>query len=252
MRFVGLRPLRKCWGWVLVLLSMQSVNVLIKNLHVLRNVAIDVGKGESIMLIGRNGAGKSSTLKSIIGIYPTSSGKIIFDGEDITNLPPHVRAAMKGIGYSPEDSRVFPDLTVEENILLPTWLTNRKYDGDFMEIVLNIFPELKKLLKRKGLFCSGGEKKMVSISRTLALKPKLLLLDEAMEGLAPLVVRRFKEAFKEIENMGISMIMAESNFNVALTFNYRTYVIDRGEIIYNGDVEGIKSNQAVLSVIRGY
>lgn len=235
-----------------MLLNVQSINVTIKNLQVLRNVSLDVGKGESIMLIGRNGAGKTSTLKSIIGLYPVSAGKIVFDGEDITSLPPYVRAAVKGIGYSPEDSRVFPDITVEENILLPTWLTNRKYDGDVMEIVLNVFPELKKLLKRKGLYCSGGEKKMVSIARALALKPKLILLDEAMEGLFLGVVKRFKEAFKEIENMGISMIMAESSFNIALMLNYRTYVIDRGEIIYNGDIQEIRSNQTILSVIRGY
>jgi branched-chain amino acid transport system ATP-binding protein len=235
------------------LLSVENANLFIGPLQVLREVSLNIAKNESIMLIGRNGAGKTSTLKTIMGLYMLTSGRIVFDGTDITKVPAHIRASKIGIAYSPEDSKVFPDLTVEENIKMGLWLAgNKKGDEkDVMETIYNVFPEIKRLMNRKGIYCSGGEKKMVSVARALALRPKLILLDEPMEGLAPVVVQRFKKALTEIENMGISLLITESNVNTALSMNRRTLVIERGEIIYEGDPSEIPKRDEIYRVVRG-
>ena len=235
------------------LLSVENANLFIGPLQVLREVSLNIAKNESIMLIGRNGAGKTSTLKTIMGLYMLTRGRIVFDGADITKVPAHIRASKLGIAYSPEDSKVFPDLTVEENIKMGLWLAgNKKGDEkDVMETIYNVFPEIKRLMNRKGIYCSGGEKKMVSVARALALRPKLILLDEPMEGLAPVVVQRFKKALTEIENMGISLLITESNVNTALSMNRRTLVIERGEIIYEGDPSEIPKREEIYRVVRG-
>jgi len=236
-----------------VLLEVNKINVNIGPVQVLRNLSINIGKGETVSMVGRNGAGKTSTIKSIMGLYSVKSGNIIFDGKDITKIPTHIRATRLGIGYSPEDSRVFPDLTVEENIKLGMWLSKREADEkEIEEIIFSIFPEVKRIWKRKGLYCSGGEKKMVSIARALALKPILLLLDEAFEGLAPIVVDRFMQAVNQIKEMGIAILVAESNVNNAARVGERLYAIDRGEIIYEGDPQRVFQDQNLLNTIRGY
>jgi len=237
-----------------VLLELNNINVNIGPVQVLRNVSLKIDEDETVVLVGRNGAGKTSTMKSIIGLYSVKSGKVLFNGRDITGLPPHIRATQIGIGFSPEDSRVFPDLTVEENIKLGMWLSRRKSadDKEMEEVILNVFPELKKVWSSKGIYCSGGEKKMVSIARALALSPSLLLLDEALEGLAPVVVERFIKAVKQIKELGISILIAESNVNNAAKVGERLYAIDRGEIIYEGEPNKIFQDQALLNTIRGY
>jgi len=235
------------------LLTVEKANFFIGQLQVLRDISLNIAKNESIMLIGRNGAGKTSTLKTIMGLYTPTSGRIIFDGVDITKIPAHQRASKLGIAYSPEDSKVFPDLTVEENIKMGIWLAGNKKndDKDIMETILNIFPEIKRLMKRKGIYCSGGEKKMVSVARALALRPKLILLDEPLEGLAPVVVQRFKKALTDIENMGISLLITESNVNTALSLNRKTLVIERGEIIYEGEPSEILKREDIYRIVRG-
>ncbi|MDJ0270234.1 MAG: ABC transporter ATP-binding protein [Aigarchaeota archaeon] len=237
-----------------MLLEVNNIDVNIGAVQVLRDLSMNIDKDETVVLVGRNGAGKTSTIKSIIGLYPVKSGKITFDGKDITGLPPHVRATRTGIGYSPEDSRVFPDLTVEENIKLGIWLSKHEKmsEKDMEETIFNIFPELKRIWNRRGLYCSGGEKKMVSIARALSLRPKLLLLDEAFEGLAPVVVERFIKAVNQIKQLGISILIAESNVNIAAKVGERLYAIDRGEIIYAGDPMKIFQDQTLLNTIRGY
>ena len=181
------------------LLKIESLDVFIGSTQILRNISLGVNEGEIVCLLGRNGAGKSSIIKSTIGLYPSRSGKIIFKEKDITSLTPR-KKVLSGIGYSPEDTRIFTELTVEENINLSTWV---RAEGKIFSYdkVFAIFPRVKELLNRKGLHLSGGEKKMVSIARALALNPSLLLLDEAFEGLAPLVVNHFMEALKEIRKL---------------------------------------------------
>ncbi|MHC1586251.1 MAG: ABC transporter ATP-binding protein [Candidatus Hecatellaceae archaeon] len=227
------------------MLEVRDLNFYIGSAHILRSVSFDVREGEVVCLLGRNGAGKTSTIKCILGLYTPRSGKIIFKGRDITRLPPEKRI-MLGLAYSPEDARVFPDLTVEENLKLPVWIRGQTVE---METIFRIFPEIRKLLKRKGLYLSGGEKKMVSISRGIALNPSLLLLDESFEGLAPVAVARFSKALNMIKEMGITILMAESNIRIAHMLADRIYVVERGEIIFQGTPDEVMKNEKLLRVI---
>ena len=208
-------------------------------------------------LVGRNGAGKTTTIESIMGFLPLRSGQILFGDEDLTKLPPHERAK-RGIGFSPEDCGVFPELTVSENLMISRWLGDevaRKRDGaprpNPEAQAFGIFPEVQALLQREGLHLSGGQRKMVAIARAMMLSPKLLLLDEAFEGLAPVVVNRFIEAVMKIKAMGISILMAESHLAAATRIGDRLYAIDRGEIIFHGSPKEALANEKVMKALRG-
>lgn len=232
-------------------LKIENLECRIASTNILRSCSLEVNKGEIVCLLGRNGAGKSSILKSIIGLYPNRMGKIMFNDQDITHLTSHQRV-MAGIAYAPEDSRLFPELTVEENIQLGLWITNKtERSGSFdLEKAFNIFPAIRKLIKREAGTLSGGEKKMVSISRALALSPSLVLLDESLEGLSPLVVKAFSEAMENIkENLGVSILLAESNAHNASRVAERSYIIDRGEIIFEGDPSRILEDEQLLKLV---
>jgi len=232
-------------------LKIENLECRIASTNILRSCSLEVNKGEIVCLLGRNGAGKSSILKSIIGLYPTRMGKILFNDQDITHLTSHQRV-MAGIAYSPEDSRLFPELTVEENIQLGLWITNKtERSGSFdLEKAFDIFPAIRKLIKREAGTLSGGEKKMVSISRALALSPTLVLLDESLEGLSPLVVKAFSKAMENIKaDLGVSILLAESNVHNASRVAERSYIIDRGEIIFEGDPSRILEDEQLLKLV---
>ena len=232
-------------------LKIENLECRIASTNILRSCSLEVGKKEIVCLIGRNGAGKSSILKSVIGLYPSETGKIIFNNRDITNVPSHERV-MAGIAYAPEDSRLFPELTVEENIRLGLWITsNTDRSGIFdLDKAFHIFPAIEKLIKRRADTLSGGEKKMVSISRALALSPSLALFDESFEGLAPLVVNTFGEAIKSIKSdLGVSILLAESNIHNASLVSERSYIIDRGEIIFEGQPSEILEDEQLLKLV---
>jgi len=230
-----------------MLLKIENLDVFIGSTQILRNISLGVNEGEIACLLGRNGAGKSSIIKSTIGLYPSRSGKIIFNGKDITSLSPR-KKVLSGIGYSPEDTRIFTELTVEENINLSTWVRGK---GDIFsyEKIFTIFPKIKDFLDRKGLNLSGGEKKMVSVARALALNPSLLLLDEAFEGLAPLVVNHFMEALNQIRKLGVTILLGESNVRIVSQVTERTYIIERGEIIFEGHPREILENERLLKLV---
>jgi branched-chain amino acid transport system ATP-binding protein len=230
-----------------MLLKIENLDVFIGSTQILRNISLGVNEGEIVCLLGRNGAGKSSIIKSTVGLYPSRSGKIIFKEKDITSLSPR-KKVLSGIGYSPEDTRVFSELTVEENINLSTWVIGKGETFDF-EGLFNIFPAIQKFLNRKGLNLSGGEKKMVSIARALALNPSLLLLDEAFEGLAPLVVNHFMEALSQIRKMGVTILLGESNVRIVSQVTERTYIIERGEVIFEGHPREILENEKLLKLV---
>jgi branched-chain amino acid transport system ATP-binding protein len=198
-------------------------------------------------LLGRNGAGKTTTIKAIIGLRKVIKGKIIFDGKDITNLSPEKRIIL-GIGYQPEDIKIFPDLTVKENLDVPMIIRNIKDRDHEYERIFKILPEIKDLLHRKGSQLSGGQRKMIALGRALAYNPKLLLLDEPFEGLAPVVVSRLFKAFYDIKQEGISILYAESNIRT-MSIADRIYVIERGEIIFQGTYEELINNEKVLRVV---
>ncbi len=232
-----------------MLLKVRDIHVDIDRIPILRGVSLDVDKGETVVLLGRNGAGKTTTMRSIMGILPKRKGKIVFDGVDITRMRAH-QVAKLGMGYAPEDRKIFPDLTVEENIEIA--IRNPGEREEIFREVYTIFPKLKELSKRKGGFLSGGEQKMLAIARALATRPKLLLLDEPFEGLAPVIVRRFYEAINKIKETGLPILVADSNIVHARSIADRVYVIERGEILFHGDAKEILESDKVMKVLRGY
>ncbi len=217
--------------------------------QILRGVSMTVGEREAVCLVGRNGAGKTTTVDSIMGLLAVRGGRISFQGREITSLPAHARARL-GIGYAPEDAGVFPDLTVRENFEIAEWLAPAGRQAASAG-VFALFPEVKELLGRRGLNLSGGQKKMVAITRAMNLKPSVLLLDEPFEGLAPVIVTRFIEAVRAIKAMGISVLIAESNVTNAARVADRLYAIDRGEVIFEGRPADVLQSPEVMKTIRG-
>jgi branched-chain amino acid transport system ATP-binding protein len=233
-------------------LELDRINTFRGPAQILREVSLRVGDGESICLVGRNGAGKTTTIDSIMGLLPVRSGRVAFRERDITRLPAHERALL-GIGYAPEDCGIFPDLSVEENFQITSWLASSRAPagGGSDDRVFSVFPEVKGFMTRRGLHLSGGQKKMVAITRAMSLAPSILLLDEPFEGLAPVVVTRFIEAVRTIKAMGISVLIAESHLANAARVCDRLYAIDRGEIIFHGHPNDVFSNEDVMRTIRG-
>ena len=233
------------------LLRVTGLHAQYGDSHILHGVEFTVREGEVVTLLGRNGAGRTTIIESITGLLPIRSGRIRFRDEDITALPTHRRARC-GIGYAPENSGIFPDLTVAENLMISQWLTAKTgRGGGSEEGALRVFPEIRPLLGRQGLNLSGGQKKMVAIARAMALAPYLMILDEAFEGLAPAVVKRFREAVMTIKAMGIALLIAESNLVSAAAIADRLYVIDRGEILFHGTPEQALADEEVMRALRG-
>jgi branched-chain amino acid transport system ATP-binding protein len=236
------------------MLELDAIDTYRGQAQILRRISLRIGKNESVALVGRNGAGKTTTIDSIIGLLPLRAGKISFEGREIGALPAYRRARL-GIGYAPEDAGLFPDLTVEENFKICRLLAEKSgraaEAAQVDDRVHAIFPEVRKLMKRPGLYLSGGQKKMVAIARAMMLAPSVLLLDEPFEGLAPVVVTRIIEAVHKIKEMNLSVLIAESNLANALRVCDRLYAIDRGEIIYHGDPRQVLENAEVMNTIRG-
>ncbi len=235
------------------MLELDRINTHRGPAHVLRGVSLRVGDAEVVCLVGRNGAGKTTTLESAMGLLSPRSGRITLKGREITRLAAYERARL-GMGYAPEDCGIFPDLTVAENLLIGRWLAAgaRAEDAEAADQRIHaLFPEIAELTTRRGLNLSGGQKKMVAIARAMALAPSVLLLDEPLEGLAPVVVTRFIEAAKKIKAMGISLLIAESNVANAVRVADRLYAIDRGEIIFEGAPRQALDNEDVMKTIRG-
>jgi ABC-type branched-subunit amino acid transport system ATPase component len=233
-------------------LELDRINTFRGPAQILREVSLRVADGEAICLVGRNAAGKTTTIDSIMGLLPVRSGRVAFRDRDITRLAAHERALL-GIGYAPEDCGIFPDLSVEENFQITSWLASPRTAArrGLDERVFSVFPEVKDFMTRRGLHLSGGQKKMVAITRAMSLAPSILLLDEPFEGLAPVVVTRFIEAVRTIKAMGISILIAESNLVNAARVCDRLYAIDRGEIIFQGNPRDVFSNEDVMRTIRG-
>ena len=241
----------------MIVLDVKVIHTYRGPAHILNGVSLRVDKQEVVCLVGRNGAGKTTTIESIMGFLPLHAGQIVFDNEDLTRLAPHERAK-RGIGYSPEDCGVFPELSVDDNLMISRWLGDEvslRRDGvvrpDPQTQAFGVFPEVRDLLQRQGMHLSGGQRKMVAIARAMMLSPSLLLLDEAFEGLAPVVVNRFTEAVMKIKAMGVSILMAESHLAAASRIGDRLYVIDRGEIIFHGLPTEARTDERVMKALRG-
>lgn len=233
------------------MLNITNLKVDIAGSRILNGIDLSVGPGELVCLIGRNGAGKTTTFRSIMGYRRPASGSIRFKGKEIVGKPPYAIAQM-GIGFSPEESEVYADLTVAENIALPTWTRRSALSEEQrVERSLNVFPKLRQYLTRGGAQLSGGERKMVSVARALALDPSLLLLDEPFEGLSPAIIPIISEGIASIRAMGEAVLMAESNVHHLPDYVDRLYVIERGEIIFSGTLAEAQRDRAVMRVIAG-
>jgi branched-chain amino acid transport system ATP-binding protein len=233
------------------MLSVHDLVVDIQGSRVLRGVSFSVRQGELVCFVGRNGAGKTTTLRSIMGFRRPVSGNVEFEGQKILGLHPF-QIARLGIGFAPEESEVFGELTVAENIAMPTWTCpNPRPADERIAEAYKVFPKLERYRERGGAALSGGERKMVSIARALALGPKLLLLDEPTEGLSPAIVPSIVEGLGNIRAFGHAVFIAESNIHHVPDFTDRLYVIERGEIIFAGKPEEARRNPAVARVIEG-
>ena len=234
-----------------LMLSVANLAVDIENSHILRGVSLEVKAGELVCLVGRNGAGKSTTFRTIMGQRKPVSGTITLEGSSIVGRRPYEIARL-GVGFAPEESEVFGDLTVAENILLPTWTRQTARSADEREaLAYRVFPKLERYRQRGGQQLSGGERKMVSIARALALDAKLLLLDEPTEGLSPAVVPSIVEGIASIRQLGHAVLIAESNLHHVPDFADRLYVIERGEIIFSGPPADARKDAAVAKIVEG-
>lgn len=223
-----------------MLLELKELHTYYEESHILQGVSLNVDYGEIVCLLGRNGVGKSTTLKSIIGLVKSRSGQILFKGEDITGLPPYAISKL-GVGFVPEERRIFPTLTVRENLLMGIKPGQKdKRDGWTIEKVYVYFPGLQARDKQKGGHLSGGEQQMLTIARTLMGNPEVLLIDEPTEGLAPLIVETVKQVIQDIHRQGIPILLVEQNMRVALRLAGRIYVISKGKIVFQGTDQELK------------
>ena len=233
------------------MLTLHELAVDIEGSRVLRGISLEVGAGELVALVGRNGAGKTTCFRTVMGQRRPASGRIAFKGESLVGMRTH-HVARLGIAYSPEESEVFGDLTVAENIELPTWTRASAAPAEErIALAYRIFPKLERYRARGGTALSGGERKMVSIARALALDPELLLLDEPFEGLSPAIIPSIAEGIAEIRALGRAILMAESNIHQVPDFADRMYVLERGEIVFAGSPDAARRNADVMRIIAG-
>lgn len=228
-----------------MILEVNDINTFYGTSHILFDVSLHMNKGELVCLLGRNGSGKTTTLRSIMGLTSPKTGSVKFHGEELRGKPSYF-VAKKGIGYVPDSRLIFPDLTVRDNLEIgrksseyskgETWTVDRVYD---------IFPHLKKLEKHLGGHLSGGEQQMLTIGRTLMGNPELILLDEPVEGLAPLIVKDFAEKLLKLKEMGVTILFSEQNIRFSIAIADRAYVINKGRIEYSGTIEELSQNNEV-------
>jgi branched-chain amino acid transport system ATP-binding protein len=215
------------------MLSIAQLNVSIQSVQILREVSLELPTGTMAGLIGRNGAGKTTLMRSIMGLLKISSGAVTFDGADLIAAPTHARTRL-GIGYMPEDRRLIPDLTVEENVLVPAWAARLPDAQSRLEKAYQMIPELREFAPRKGLQLSGGQQKLAALGRALMCGTRLLLLDEPFEGVAPALAQRLVEVVADLKKEGMSVILSESDLQHSERMVDRIIVIDRGSITSAG------------------
>lgn len=222
------------------LLEVHDIHAAYGSSRVLFGISLTVARGECVCLLGRNGVGKTTTMRAIMGLTPPSSGRIVFDGTDITGLPPH-RIARLGLGFVPENRRIFAELTVWENLDVAARATGRSGHWT-VEAVYGLFPKLSELANRQGGFLSGGEQQMLTIGRTLMGNPDLLLLDEPSEGLAPLVVESMLEQVSRLKREGLTILLAEQGVDFSLALADRVYVLEKGAVRFAGAAAELRDN----------
>lgn len=233
------------------LLTVEDLHVHYGSIHAVKGISLQVKKGQIVTLIGANGAGKSTTLKAIMNLVRKSSGKILFDGTDVSKLPTHEIVKM-GIALVPEGRRIFPNLTVHENLMMAAYSrTDREQIKRDLEFVFHLFPRLEERLKQLGGTLSGGEQQMLALARGLMSRPKLLMLDEPSLGLAPLLVREVFQVIQRIREEGVTVLLIEQNALGALKIADYGYVLETGRIVLEGDGSTLLNNEGVKKAYLG-
>jgi len=234
----------------MALLEVQDLHTYYGEAHVLQGVSLAVGEGEVVTLIGRNGAGKTTTLLSIMGVVRPRGGRVRFAGEDVAGLAPH-EIARRGIAWVPEERRVLPNLTVLENLRLGLLGGARGNDDGGLDEVFEFFPRLRERIAQKGRLLSGGEQQMLAIARGLVARPRLMLVDEPTEGLAPLLVQSLTRILGEISRRGTTILLVEQTLEVALALSHRLYVMDQGRVRFEGTPEALRREPAIQQRFLG-
>jgi len=227
------------------LLKVERIDTFYGQSHVLQGVSLSIREGEVVCLLGRNGVGKTTTLRSIMGLTPPRSGKILLNDFDITGKPAF-KIAQRGIGYMPDDRRIFPDLTLLENLELARRLSKKGKIQWTFEKIYDLFPAFIDLKDRKGHQLSGGEQKMLAMGRALMKNPDLLLLDEPSEGLAPLIVQNLIEVLSRIQGEGVTILLADQNLKFCRKTSDRGYILEKGMVQYEGAMEEIWQNEEIV------
>ncbi len=224
------------------MLSLRDVHVHIGKLHILQGVNLEVKGGEAAALLGRNGVGKTTTLRAIMGLSPRSRGAVEFSGADLGRLPPH-QVPRHGIGYVPQGRGIFPNLSVAENLFIGI---PGKPDPARQDYVFACFPRLKERLKQSGNTLSGGEQQMLAIARCLMMGPKLIILDEPTEGIMPRLVSQIRREIHRINQSGVSILLVEQNVETALKLCPRVFLMEKGTIVYSGTSHDLKSQPEIV------
>jgi len=233
------------------LLELTNVHSYYGHIHALKGISLHVNEGEIVTLIGSNGAGKSTTLRTISGIIHAREGKVEFSGEDITKIEPHLIVS-KGVGHVPEGRGIFPKLTVQENLDMGAFTINDpKLIKERMELVYETFPRLKERITQFGGTLSGGEQQMLAIGRGLMLNPRILMLDEPSMGLAPVLVDLIFDTIKKLNEQGSTILLVEQNALMALSIAHRGYVLQTGSIALTDDAAKLKQNEMVQKTYLG-
>jgi branched-chain amino acid transport system ATP-binding protein len=226
------------------LLAVDDIHTYYGEAHILQGVSLTVGEGEVVTMIGRNGAGKTTTLLSIMGIARARRGAVRLGGDDITRFETH-DIVRRGIGWVPEERRVLPNLTVLENLRLGMMAADRAGSEQRLEEALEFFPRLRERLAQKGRFLSGGEQQMLAIARGLVARPRIMLVDEPTEGLAPLLVQSLTHILREINRRGTTILLVEQTLEVAMALSHRLYVMDQGRIQFEGTPDALRKDPTI-------
>lgn len=226
------------------MLEVDGIDAFYGWAHILFGLSLSVGHGEVVVLLGRNGAGKSTTMKSIMGLVRPAAGSVMFQGQPITGMPPH-RIAQSGLGYVPEERRIFTELTVAENLEVGRQLPRDGAPEWTPELLFKLFPNLAEMQGRSAGQMSGGEQQMLTVARTLMGNPSLILLDEPSEGLAPVIVDQMAATIRELKARGLSVLLSEQNLRFARMVSDRAYIIEKGRIRWQGTMPELDVDEEV-------
>ncbi|MGD9862694.1 MAG: ABC transporter ATP-binding protein [Pseudodonghicola sp.] len=228
------------------ILDVRDINVFYGASHILFDMSLEVRKGRTLALLGRNGAGKSTTMKAIMGVAPIRSGEVRFDGGRIDGAAPHA-VARRGIGLVPEDRQIFPRHTVDDNLRIAAKPGPSGRADWSMDNIYDAFPILAKMRGRNAGMMSGGEQQLLSMARCLMGNPELILLDEPSEGLAPIIVQEIGRLIRDLRGTGVTIVLAEQNMHFCLGISEDAVVIDKGQIVYRGTIQELRDNKDITS-----